>query len=283
MRAVPTMLSQQQNPPEISHSLHQQIGLNGNGMQADIGSFSIRQFVLASRQNDILRSWPFPEKYLQICFKHGIRNVLPPLEPRDSAIQSLRGCAKFKFSEQDIEKTDSFDNKAPDSVEQEKLVKDECDSYSHEELSKVSGQDCNLSLSSNSYKLEEKNSDIPSVDKNSKSQISSKGLRHKRKRYKGKRKKRSMVDILAIAKHCNLEDLHRINRILGCGSAKPPEHGGEQNGGMVDIESNSKSELTDECLDKKFQGDHDCEAANVNMSREKQWVLKFKFSGCKPK
>jgi hypothetical protein len=35
-------------------------------------------------------------------------------------------------------------------------------------------------------------------------------------------------------------------------------------------------------LDLKFQGD-DCEAANVNISREKQWVLKFKFSGCKPK
>jgi hypothetical protein len=211
--------------------------------------------------------------------------VLPPLEPRDSAIQSLRGCARFKYSEQDIEKTDSFNNKAPDSVEQEKLNKDECDSYSNEELSKVSGQDCNLSLSSNSYKLEEKKhltSDIPSVDKNSKSQISSKGLRHKRKRYKGKRKKRSMVDILAIAKHCHLEDLLRINRMLGCGSAIPPDHGGEQNGGMVDIESNCKSELTDECWDKKFQGDHDCEAANVNMSTRKQWVLKFKFSGANP-
>lgn len=245
-----------------------------------------RQYVLASRQKDILRSWPFPEKYLQICFKHGISNVLPPLEPRDSAIRSLRGCARFKFSEQDNEKTDSFDNKIADPVGQEKLIKGECDSYSFEELSKVSCQDCHLSLSSNSYKLEENNhltSDIPSVDqKNRKSQISSKRLRHKRKGYKGKRKKRSMVDILATAKHCNMEDLHRINRMLSCGSAKPPEHGGEQNGRMVDVENNCKSELTDECLDKKFQGD-DCEAANVNMSRKKQWVLKFKFSGCKPK
>lgn len=201
--------------------------------------------------------------------------MLPPLEPHDSAIQS--------------KKADSFDNKVPDSVGQEKHIKDECDSHSYEELSKVSGQDCHLSLSSNRYKLEENNHitsdhDIPSVDKNRKSQISSKRLKHKRKGYKGKRKKRSMVDILSIAKHCNLEDLHRINRMLSCGSAKPPEHGDpdEQNGRMVDIETNCKSELTDECLDKKFQGD-DCEAANVNMSRKKQWVLKFKFSGCKPK
>lgn len=268
--------------------------------EPDINTFSIRQYVLASRQKDILRNWPFPVKYLQICFKHGINNVLPPLdEPRDSAIQSLRAGVRFNCFEQDNEKANSTEN----IVGQENFLRDECDSYFNEALSKVSSQDCHLSLSSNSYMLEENNqltSDISSdiivpmvqpsttmpsshlyVDPDSKSPTSSKRLRHKRKRHKGKHKKRSMVDILSVAKHCTMEDLRRINRILGCGSAKTPEHRDEGNGGIAHVKHNCESELTDECLDKKLQND-DCEAANENTLSLKRWVVKFKFSGCKP-
>ena len=263
-----------------------------------------RQYVLASRQKDIFCNWPFPEKYLRFCFNHGINNVLPPLEPHDSAIQSLRRGVMFKSSEQDDEKADSHDNKVPDFVEQEKLIfKDDSDSYSNEAISKVSSEDSHLLLSGNSFQLEEHNhliSDIASdfmvpgfepsttipslhlhIDQNGKSQIPSKRLRHKRKRHKGKHKKRSMGDILAVAKHCSSEDLYRINRILlGCGSEKPPKHGGEGNGGIANIENNCESELTDDCLDNKLQKD-DCAATNVNMLSKKRLLVKFKFSGNK--
>ncbi|KAG6730978.1 hypothetical protein I3842_01G106900 [Carya illinoinensis] len=102
------MLSQQQNPPETSHSRQQKNCLDDKSLERDIQSFSIRQYALASRQNDINCSWPFPEKYLQICFKHGIHNVLPPFEPRGSAILSLRQGASFKSSGKDNEKKDSL-------------------------------------------------------------------------------------------------------------------------------------------------------------------------------
>ncbi|XP_030973879.1 uncharacterized protein LOC115994009 isoform X2 [Quercus lobata] len=293
------MLSQQQNPPEVSLSLQQQMNPNHDCIQTDIKSFSIRKYALASRQKDIFCSWPFPEKYLKICFKHGISNVLPPLEPGDSVIQSLRRDVMFKSSKQDNKKADSIDNKAPDFAEQEKLIKDECDSYSNEAISKVSSQECPLFPSSNSDKLEENNSNIasdfmvprfkPSTtmhslhhhdDQNGKLQISSKRMRHKRKRHKGKHKKRSMVDILAVAKHCSSEELYRINQILGCASEKAPKHGGEGNGGMANIENNCESELTDDCLDKKLQKD-DFAAKKINMLSKKRWLVKFKFSGSK--
>lgn len=39
-----------------------------------------RQYVLTSREKDISQNWPFHEKYFQVCLKHGIIDVLPPLE-----------------------------------------------------------------------------------------------------------------------------------------------------------------------------------------------------------
>lgn len=236
---------------------------------------------------------------MQICFNHGIHNVLPPFEPRGSAILSLRQGGSFKSSGKDNEKDDSFDDKVQNFAEREKLIKDDCDSYSYEEISKVSSEECHLSLSSN-CKLEESNhitSDLASsvivpkvqpsttmpslnldFDQNSQSQTFAKRLIHRLKRRKGKHKKRSMVDILAVAKNCTLEDLYRINRILGCGSEKPLEHGSEGN----DVENNCESELTNECLDKRLQI-NDCEPVTVNALSKKQLVLKFKFSGHKPK
>ncbi|KAB1213434.1 hypothetical protein CJ030_MR5G003488 [Morella rubra] len=298
------MLPQQHNPSETTPSLQQQIGFNVNSVERDIQSFSIRQYVLASRQKDILISWPFPEKYLRICFKHGIRDVLPPFEPHSSAIQSLRQGVRFKSSKQDNDKADSLDSEVPCLVEEEKLLKNECDAYSYEEISKVSSQDSDLSLISNSCKLLVENDHLTSdsasdvlvptvrpstgmpslhlnVHQNSTSWISSKTLRHKRKRRKGQHKKRSMVDILSAAKNCTLEELYRINRILGCGPAKPPEQGGEGNERLANIEYNCESELTNESLEKNIERNN-CEALTTNALRDKRWAVKFKFGGPKP-
>ncbi|MQM21375.1 hypothetical protein Taro_054414 [Colocasia esculenta] len=45
--------------------------------------FSIRDYVFASRSRDVRTHWPFPQRYLQLCLKHGVRDLLPPVEPPD--------------------------------------------------------------------------------------------------------------------------------------------------------------------------------------------------------
>ncbi|KAG6472787.1 uncharacterized protein LOC122028873 isoform X1 [Zingiber officinale] len=46
--------------------------------------FSIRNYVLASRRRSCIEtSWPFSQQFLQICMKHGVKNLLPPFEPPD--------------------------------------------------------------------------------------------------------------------------------------------------------------------------------------------------------
>ncbi|KAI3898386.1 hypothetical protein MKW92_020330 [Papaver armeniacum] len=46
--------------------------------------FSIRDYVLAARDKNISRNWPFPEKYLQTCMIHGVSKVLPPFDSHKS-------------------------------------------------------------------------------------------------------------------------------------------------------------------------------------------------------
>ncbi|CAO2833685.1 unnamed protein product [Amaranthus hypochondriacus] len=46
--------------------------------------FSIRDFVFAARNKDISLNWPFSQKNLQLCLKHGVKDVLPPFQPIDS-------------------------------------------------------------------------------------------------------------------------------------------------------------------------------------------------------
>ncbi|XP_044490993.1 uncharacterized protein LOC123215019 [Mangifera indica] len=42
--------------------------------------FSIRDYVFTSRGKDIKKNWPFSLKNLQICLKHGVKDVLPPFQ-----------------------------------------------------------------------------------------------------------------------------------------------------------------------------------------------------------
>lgn len=50
--------------------------------------FSIRDFVFAARNKDISLNWPFSQKNLQLCLKHGVKDVLPPFQPMDSLRES---------------------------------------------------------------------------------------------------------------------------------------------------------------------------------------------------
>lgn len=221
--------------------------------------------------------------------------MLPPLESHHSAIQSLRGPIHL----QNNENASSFIKMVQNTVEQEDLLRKESNLASNEDISRESSQDCQLSLSSNSCKNEENgyklSSDVASdvvVSRSEPSAVipisllhehqcskivkSNKMLRHKRKKRKGKNKKRSMVDILAVAKPCTVEDLIRINRLC-CGFSKPLEN--EINGieETMNVENNCNSDVTEENSNGKIQTD-DCEAADVDMSGRKRWVVKFKLN-----
>ncbi|XP_072977155.1 uncharacterized protein [Typha angustifolia] len=46
-------------------------------------NFSIRNYVSSSRSKGIETSWPFHPQVLQLCLKHGVKDILPPFEPPD--------------------------------------------------------------------------------------------------------------------------------------------------------------------------------------------------------
>lgn len=43
-------------------------------------NFSIRDYVFTLRNEDIKKNWPFSPKFLQVCLKHQIKDLLPPFE-----------------------------------------------------------------------------------------------------------------------------------------------------------------------------------------------------------
>ncbi|KAJ9173891.1 hypothetical protein P3X46_016983 [Hevea brasiliensis] len=58
-----------------------------------LSNFSIRDYVFTARDKDIKKNWPFSLKNLQLCLKHGVKDVLPPFQPLDSVRnQSLKRC-----------------------------------------------------------------------------------------------------------------------------------------------------------------------------------------------
>ena len=239
-----------------------------------------RQFVVATRRKDIFHSWPFPQKYLQICLKYGISNVLPPFEPCNPAIQTTTETVGLTCSQQDKENV-SFENKVTDIIVQEKLIEDECNSYYDEVLSKAPCHDCLKSHMDNSCKHKDQrnlSSDYTSnvtVQVNQQSSsvqgshlyvhqristVSPKRLRHKQRKHKGRQKKRLMLDILAKTKPCTLEDLYRIR----CNSVNLTNNVDESSRLMARVE-----DIKD-----------DDEASNDNLPSKKSRVLKIKFGGC---
>ena len=110
---------------------------------------------------------------------------------------------------------------------------------------------------------------------------SPKRFKHKRRKRKGKLKKRSMVDICAVAKHRTLEDLEKSYR-LACHSVASEEILGEENVQMAHDDHGCKPELTEDCPEKKYQSNQDAAGDEILSSKRKQ-VVKFKFSRSKSK
>ncbi|KAK8709502.1 hypothetical protein V6N13_060517 [Hibiscus sabdariffa] len=183
--------------------------VNGEA-EADSKPFSIRQFVADTRRKDIIHCWPFPKKYLQICLKYGISNVLPPFEPCiNPTTQAMNENVGWTCSDQQHKDHVPFENKV---VLQEKLIKDECNCYYDEMLSsKAPCHESNLSFdytSSVTVPLNRESSSIQGSHLDVHLRINtlpSKRTIHKQRKRKGRRKKLLMSDILARAKPCTLE------------------------------------------------------------------------------
>ncbi|KAJ3707455.1 hypothetical protein LUZ61_011160 [Rhynchospora tenuis] len=55
-------------------------------------NFSIRDYAYNSRSNGIGACWPFKPKFLQLCLKNGVKELLPPFEPPHSIKNRLISC-----------------------------------------------------------------------------------------------------------------------------------------------------------------------------------------------
>ncbi|KNA13989.1 hypothetical protein SOVF_111480 [Spinacia oleracea] len=90
------------------------------GEKCDYASeFSIRDFVFAARNRDISLNWPFSQKNLQLCLKHGVKNVLPSFQPLDSPRDSSMNCLAENIlrSEESNVRLSMFNNHiAPDTI-----------------------------------------------------------------------------------------------------------------------------------------------------------------------
>lgn len=274
-----------------------------------------RQHVLACRQRDVFSNWPFPKKYLHMCLSHGIKEVLPPLESHKSALQSIRGVVSLNCAQQEDKDDDLFRNKSSDTVVQENEC--ECILNTEPSISELSIQhrrheheenenhfspevaSSSIIMVSTDQPLttipssQNKNDFSPHVASSSSVVVSTdqpstsiqttttltsiRKLSKKERRRNGKQKKRSMADILDVAKPCTLEDLLRIKRLC-CVSSNPLELGDEGTECKIDAENNCESDLTKDYSSEKLETD--CEAANLSMLSRKRLVVKFKFSGC---
>ncbi|KAF8388547.1 hypothetical protein HHK36_027222 [Tetracentron sinense] len=210
------------------------MGSNSNERVTLTKPFSIREYVLGSRQKDICHNWPFPEEYLQVCMKYGISRVLPPFARRYSVEHpSHRKDVDLSCAQEKKEHVGSIRKNCVGTEEEKEITKLGSNAFISEAVSEISKQVHLLSASANSYECGEENdllSDIvPNpmmtkfhcsitkpclknpVDQSVAALPSTKRLRKKRKTRKGKPKKRSMGDIYAEARPCTLEDLYRIN------------------------------------------------------------------------
>ncbi|XP_022733094.1 uncharacterized protein LOC111287114 [Durio zibethinus] len=71
--------------------------------------FSIRDYVFNARSKDIKKSWPFSQKNLRLCLKHGLKDPLPPFQPFDTVRnQFIERCAieTNPFEKQNARKVD---------------------------------------------------------------------------------------------------------------------------------------------------------------------------------
>ncbi|XP_027935222.1 uncharacterized protein LOC114190508 [Vigna unguiculata] len=196
------MMSQQQNQnlPAVPQSLLQQ-----TGFEDAVKPFSLRQYVLASRHRNFFQNWPFHEKHLWLCLKHGLKEkeVLPPFGSQTSLTEPLKDSANLMhYSSSD---NNNNSKKEADSCKAEydyhpQAMKNDCD-YKVKEGNEQHCSNISANLSQPS-----------STHAHKISSLMQKAVKDKCRRRKGRCKKRSMVDILAVARHSTLEEIHMMNK-----------------------------------------------------------------------
>ncbi|CAJ1977762.1 unnamed protein product [Sphenostylis stenocarpa] len=281
------MMSHQQNQnlPAAPQSLIQQ-----TGFVAGVKPFSIRQYVLASRHINFLQNWPFHENHLQVCLKHGLgeKEVFPPLGRRTSLTEPHKDSPNLMHSSNDNNNNNNNynNNKEGDSCKAEvpnlndyhpQNIKNECDykvsnhPSSHEEGNQHNCSHISANLSHPAYTCS-----LPSsTHAHNRSPLlpPSKAVKDKCRRRKGRCKKRSMVDILAVARHSTLEEIHMMNKFY---YAETVIEGCQQ---TVPCENISRSELAGEDSCRKGESEDDG-LANIDMAPKGPLLLKFKLHEC---
>ncbi|XP_051134976.1 uncharacterized protein LOC127254118 [Andrographis paniculata] len=76
----------------------EELDLSKSGLDDNIPlpKFSIRDYVFNARRKDIENHWPFSPENLQLCLKHGVKDVLPPF---DSSVEITNTADATEFSD----------------------------------------------------------------------------------------------------------------------------------------------------------------------------------------
>ncbi|XP_008794680.2 uncharacterized protein LOC103710642 [Phoenix dactylifera] len=86
--------------------------------------FSIRDYVLNLRSKDVVKNWPFPCKFLQLCLEYDIKDMLPPFEPPDLVraqfcTRRVESQQQSSYSEQISAEVKSLETKDVGRIEEE--------------------------------------------------------------------------------------------------------------------------------------------------------------------
>ncbi|KAB5521987.1 hypothetical protein DKX38_026306 [Salix brachista] len=136
------------NLPNTNPSLHH---------HPSLPTFSIRDYVFKARSKDIKNSWPFSQKQLQLCLKHGVKDVLPQFQPFDTVRnQFFKRCIGETSSveKENISKRSNSDKEASRPVNRVLL-----DSFDDTQLNNKLAESC---VDISSCRSEEEN-DFPST------------------------------------------------------------------------------------------------------------------------
>lgn len=256
-------MSQQQNQnlPAVPQSLLQQTGFG-----AGVKPFSLRQYVLASRHRNLLQNWPFHEKHLKLCLEHGLKEVLPPLGPQTSLSEpdpNLMHSSSDGNSNKKEEEADSCKAEVPHLYGYHPQTVQNDTDYKVKEGNQHHCSNVSANLSQPAYTCT-----LPSSThhayKRSPLLPSSKAVKDKCRRHKGRCKKRSMVDILAVARHSTLEEIHRMNKFY---YAETVIEGCQQKGG----ENSCRKDGSEDAYDA---------VTHIDMAQKGPLLLKFKLNGC---
>ncbi|KAK9141386.1 hypothetical protein Scep_011067 [Stephania cephalantha] len=182
-------------------------------MGANTTPFSIRNYVLAVRDKDIYRNWPFHDEHLQFCMKLGISRVLPPFESHDLMRKNKSNGNYDSGSNhaKDVKTIFSSMDK-PNIVGLDREEEHMMERHDHiEKISVMNGLQYSLSPIVLHLTTNEASNDMDKFVAAS-TACATKKMRYKRKKRKGKPKMRSMTDICAEARPSTLEELDGTGR-----------------------------------------------------------------------